>query len=233
MRIPVISTILLGFCVTSAYAAEVELKSQKEKLSYTIGFDLGSNFKEQAIEVDPDILEQGITDGMKGDERLLSQQEMDATLESFQQDLIERRAEQFTELAEVNEKEGVDFLENNKGKEGWKVLPSGLQYKVVNEGKSVGTKPAADDTVTVEYTGTLIDGTVFDSSEGAAVTFNLAQIIPGWSEALKLMSEGSTWEVVIPSDLAYGAQGFGVIGPNQTLIFEIQLIAVGQDDEAG
>lgn len=229
MRITVITAVMLSLFTVSAYAANDKLTSQKDKLSYTIGFDLGSNFNEQKIDVDPAILKQGIEDGLAGAEMMLSQDEMDATLEQFQQELIEKRTQEFTAMAEENLKKSAEFLAENKKQAGWVELPSGLQYKVVAD--SDGAKPGEDDMVTVEYTGTLIDGTVFDSSEGEPVTFNLGQIIPGWREALSMMPTGATWEVVIPSDLAYGPQGFGVIGPNETLVFEIQLLSVNDGAE--
>jgi FKBP-type peptidyl-prolyl cis-trans isomerase FklB len=140
---------------------------------------------------------------------------------------MEKQAERTKQLAEKNKKEGEAFLAANKTKEGIKTLPSGLQYKVIKEG--TGKTPTAEDTVVTNYRGTLTDGTEFDSSykRGQPATFPVKGVIPGWTEALQLMKEGSKWELFIPSNLAYGEQGAGgVIGPNAALIFEIELISV-------
>jgi len=223
-----------GFFMLTAFSASAdELKTDKDKLSYTIGADIGSNFKDQGIQINPLVFLNGLEDGLEGKKLKMTDQEMQEVLKQFQSEMMAKRAEQFKVLAEKNKKDGEAFLEANKKKAGVVTLPSGLQYKVIEEGK--GPKPAKTDSVTVEYTGTLIDGKVFDTTENThkPVTFEVNQVIPGWTEALQLMNEGSTWEVYIPSSLAYGEKGVGgPIGPNETLVFKIHLIAVKPADSA-
>jgi len=166
-------------------------------------------------------------DGMSGAQLILTEQQMKDVLNKFQKDLMAKRSAEFNKKAEENKSKGEAFLSTNKSKSGVVALPSGLQYKIIEAG--TGAKPGKSDTVTVEYTGTLIDGTVFDSTEktGKPATFQVSQVIPGWTEALQLMPAGSTWEVFVPSDLAYGPRSVGgPIGPNETLIFKIHLISV-------
>lgn len=203
------------------------LQTTKEKRGYSIGVDIGSKLKAQSIEIDSDSLAQGIKDAISGGKLLLTEQEMKETLAALQKELMEKQAERTKVIAEKNKKEGEAFLAANKTKEGVKTLPSGLQYKVIKEG--TGKTPKAEDTVVTNYRGTLIDGTEFDSSykRGQPATFPVKGVIPGWTEALQLMKEGSKWELFIPSNLAYGERGAGnTIGPNATLIFEIELISV-------
>ena len=203
------------------------LKDQKEKISYLIGMDIGTNFKRQSIDIDPDILGRGIKDGLSGAKPLLSEQETKEVLAAFEKVMRAKQEETRKAVGEKNKKEGEVFLAANKAKEGVKTAPSGLQYKVIKPG--TGKKPQATDTVTVHYRGTLADGTEFDSSyrRGKPATFPVSGVIPGWTEALQLMEEGAKWQVVIPSKLAYGEQGAGqAIGPNATLIFEVELISI-------
>lgn len=203
------------------------LQTTKEKQSYSIGADIGSKLKAQAIEIDPDTLALGIKDAVSGNKLLLTEQEINETLSTLQKELMEKQAERAKQLAEKNKEEGEAFLFENKKKEGVKTLLSGLQYKVIKEG--TGKTPKADDTVVTNYRGTLTDGTEFDSSykRGQPATFPVKGVIAGWTEALQLMKEGSKWELFIPSNLAYGERGAGnVIGPNAALIFEIELISV-------
>ena len=203
------------------------LKSQKEKMSYIIGMDIGKNFKKQAIDIDPDIMAQGVKDGLSGAKALLSEQEARDTLAAFQREMMAKQAELAQKMGEKNKREGEAFLAANKTKEGVKTTPSGLQYKVIKAG--TGKKPQITDTVTAHYRGTLIDGTEFDSSyrRGNPASFPVAGVIPGWTEALQLMPEGAKWLLFIPANLAYGERGAGRdIGPNATLIFEVELISV-------
>jgi FKBP-type peptidyl-prolyl cis-trans isomerase FklB len=203
------------------------LKSQKDKISYIIGMDLGRNFKKQAIDIDPDILERGIKDGLAGQKALLSEQEVRETLAAFQREMTAKQAELAQKMGEKNRREGEAFLAANKIKEGVKTLPSGLQYKVIKAG--TGEKPKMADTVTAHYRGTLIDGTEFDSSynRGKPEKFPVNGVIAGWTEALQLMEVGSKWQLFVPPNLAYGERGAGRdIGPNATLIFEIELISI-------
>lgn len=203
------------------------LKNQKDKVSYIIGMEIGKNFKDQSIDVEPGILLKGIKDGFSGGKALLTEQEINEMTLTFQKEVMAKREEIAKRLGEKNKKEGEDFLAENKKKEGVITLPSGLQYKVIKSGS--GNKPKLTDTVTAHYRGTLIDGTEFDSSyrRGQTVSFPVSGVIPGWIEALQLMEEGANWQVFIPPNLAYGERGAGRdIGPNATLIFEIELISI-------
>ena len=223
-------SIVLGvvLLVSQANAEEKKaLQTAKEKQSYSIGADIGSKLKSQSIDIDTDLFSQGVKDAFSGGKLLMTEQEMKDTLTALQKELMEKQAERNKQVGEKNKKEGEAFLSENKKKEGVKTLPSGLQYKVIKEG--TGKTPKAEDTVVTNYRGTLIDGTEFDSSykRGQPATFPVKGVIPGWTEALQLMKEGSKWELFIPSNLAYGERGAGsTIGPNATLIFEIELISV-------
>ncbi|MGZ3591556.1 MAG: FKBP-type peptidyl-prolyl cis-trans isomerase N-terminal domain-containing protein, partial [Thermodesulfobacteriota bacterium] len=197
-------------------------KNQKDKISYIVGMDIGNNLKKQSIGVNPKVLAKGIEDALAGAKPLLTEQEIQETMMAFQKEMLAKQAE----VAKKNKTEGEAFLAENKKKEGVKALPSGLQYKVIKAG--TGKKPKSSDTVTVNYRGTLIDGTEFDSSykRGQPATFQVSGVIPGWTEALQLMEEGAKWQLFIPSNLAYGERGAGgVIGPNATLLFEIELVS--------
>ena len=203
------------------------LKDQKDKISYSIGVDIGTNLKKQFIEVDPDVLAKGVKDAYTGSKTLIPEQEVRDTLMTLQKEMIAKHQEELKSLAEKNKEEGDAFLAENKKKEGVVTLPSGLQYKIIKEG--TGKTPNLTDTVTVNYKGTLIDGKEFDSSyrRGQPATFPVNGVIKGWTEALQLMKEGSKWDIYIPSDLAYGEKGAGAaIGPNSTLIFEVDLISL-------
>lgn len=203
------------------------LKNQKDKVSYSIGMAMGRDFKRQSIDIDPDILAKGIKDVLSGAKALLTDQEMIETMTAFQKEMMAKHTEVMKTLGEKNKKEGEVFLAENKKKEGVTTLPSGLQYKVIKAG--TGKKPKSTDTVTVNYRGTLIDGTEFDSSyrRGQPASFGVSGVIPGWTEALQLMQEGAKWQVFVPPNLAYGEKGAGAnIGPNATLIFEIELISI-------
>ncbi len=221
---------VLGVVLLAGQANAEEKKqfqTPKEKQSYSIGADIGSKLKAQSIDIDPDMLAQGIKDAVSGNKLLLTEQEINETLSTLQKELMEKQAKRAEQLMEKNKKEGEAFLSDNRKKEGVKTLPSGLQYKVIKEG--TGKTPKADDTVVTNYRGTLTDGTEFDSSykRGQPATFPVKGVIAGWTEALQLMQEGSKWELFIPSNLAYGERGAGnVIGPNAALIFEIELISV-------
>ena len=202
------------------------LDTQKDKVSYTIGWDIGSNLKKQAIDVSYDVLTAGIKDALAGAKGQLTDAQMTEVMTAFQKDLQDKQVKARAEAAVKNKSNGAAFLAKNKHKQGVKTLADGLQYKVIKAG--TGAKPKADDTVTVNYKGSLIDGTEFDSSykRGQPATFPVSGVIKGWTEALQLMKTGSTYEVYIPSELAYGERGAGnVIGPNSTLIFTVELIS--------
>jgi FKBP-type peptidyl-prolyl cis-trans isomerase FklB len=223
--IAIVSILFLAFQVSAE--EPLVLKSQKDKVSYIIGTEIGKNFKKQSVDIDPDILTRGIKDAISGGKSLLTEQEIQETMTTFQREMMAKQEEVTKKLGEKNKKEGEVFLAENKKKEGVKTLPSGLEYKVVKAG--TGKKPTLTDTVTTHYRGTLIDGTEFDSSyrRGQPVSFPVAGVIPGWTEALQLMEEGAKWQLFIPPNLAYGERGMGgVIGPNATLIFEIELISI-------
>jgi FKBP-type peptidyl-prolyl cis-trans isomerase FklB len=212
----------------ASFAADApELKSDKEKISYSIGMDIGGNLRRGAVEIDPDALAKGLKDSYGGGTTLLTEDQARQAIEEFQKTLRAKKAEAMQKLSEKNKVEGEKFLAENAKKEGVKSLPSGLQYKEIVPGK--GKSPKATDTVTVHYKGTLIDGTEFDSSHkrGEPATFPVSGVIAGWTEALQLMKEGAKWQLFIPPNLAYGERGAGRdIGPNATLIFEVELISV-------
>lgn len=229
MRMKLVAASVMAFGMTAAFAATdaASLTTDKEKLSYSIGADLGKNFKSQGIDINPEALAKGMQDGMTGTQLILTEQQMKDVLNKFQKELMAKRSSELNKKSDENKVKGEAFLAQNKAKTGVTVLPSGLQYKIIEAGK--GAKPGKTDTVTVEYTGHLIDGTVFDSTEktGKPATFQVSQVIPGWTEALQLMPAGSTWEIYVPSNLAYGPRSVGgPIGPNETLVFKIHLISV-------
>lgn len=208
-------------------AADPSLKTSKEKISYAVGAQIGADMKRQAVDIDPEVLGKGVKDGFQGSKMLLTEQEMREAMNSLQQQMAVKQGERMRVLGAKNKQQGAAFLAENKKKEGVKVTPSGLQYKVIKEG--AGKIPKADDTVTVNYRGALVDGVEFDSSykRGEPTTFPVKGVIKGWTEALQLMKVGSKWQLFIPSDLAYGEQGAGrVIGPNSTLIFEVELLGI-------
>ena len=206
---------------------KVELKSEDDKINYSIGYQLGTDFKRQQVQIRPEILLQGIKDAAAGGKALMSEQERKTVLMGMAQRARAAQMEKLKQQGADNLKAGEAFLAANAGKPGVKTLPSGLQYKVVAPGK--GASPKANDKVTVHYRGTLIDGSEFDSSHsrGKPATFGVGQVIPGWTEALQLMKEGDKWELYIPPKLGYGARGAGAkIPPNSALIFEVELISV-------
>jgi len=215
-------------CTAGEKKVEIkELKDQKEKVSYSIGLNIGNDFKTQGVEVDTNILLKGMTDALTGAQPMLTEEQIAETLTQLQKDMVAKQETMAKEAAEKNKTAGAAFLAENGKKEGVTTLPSGLQYKVIEEGK--GAKPSLESTVTVHYKGTLVDGKEFDSSysRNEPATFPVKGVIPGWTEAMQLMTEGSKWEIVIPSELAYGERGAGpVIGPNSTLIFEVELIKI-------
>jgi len=205
----------------------VSLKNEKDKISYIIGLDIGNNLKRQGAVIDPDMLLRGMKDALSGNKPLLSENEIREVTNTFRQEMETKQSEEKKKLAEKNKKEGEAFLGENGKKEGVKTLPSGLQYRVITEGS--GKSPKESDTVTVNYKGTFVDGTEFDSSykRGEPATFPVNGVIKGWTEALPLMKEGAKWQLFIPPGLAYGETGAGnVIGPNATLIFEVELISI-------
>jgi len=203
------------------------LKTPKDKASYAIGMNIGKSIHKDGVDIDLSILMRAMKDAMGGGKTLMTDDEAKAALVALQADLRKKQEEKTLVQAESNKKAGEAFLADNKTKDGLVTLPSGLQYKILKEG--TGPKPTAADTVVCNYKGTLIDSTEFDSSSkhGGPATFPVSGVIKGWTEALQLMPVGSKWQLFIPSDLAYGAQGRPpVIGPNATLVFEIELMSI-------
>ena len=211
-----------------AAPAPPSLATDKDKRSYAIGMSIGKGIQKQGIDVDPDLIARGIHDELTNAKPLLTDEEAQATLTALQSELRQKAQQEYEAASVANQKQSEDFLAANKAKDGVVTLPSGLQYKVITEG--TGPKPAATDTVTCNYRGTLVDGTEFDSSEkrGQPLTIGVGNVIPGWSQALQLMPVGSKWELYIPPDLAYGPRGKGPIGPNQALIFQVELLSIQQ-----
>ena len=220
---------------TPAFAEKkVELKTAKDKLSYSIGFDMGSSIKRNGVDVDPNIVSKAIQDALSGGKALMTEQEMRESIGALQKEMAAKQQERTKGLGDKNKKDGEAFLAENRKKEGVTTLPSGLQYMVLAEGK--GKQPKATDTVTVQYRGTLIDGSEFDSSykRGQPATFALNQVIKGWTEGVQLIKEGGKIRLFVPSELAYGERGAGAqIGPNSTLIFEVELVSIGQAQPGG
>ena len=206
---------------------KVEPKTESDKISYSVGYRLGGDFKRQQVDIKSDMLLQGIEDAASGGEALMTDEEMRTVMMSLANRVKAAQMEKMKQQGAENIKAGEAFLAENSGKEGVTSLPSGLQYKVITAGE--GKSPQKSDKVTVNYRGSLIDGTEFDSSysRNKPATFGVGQVIPGWTEALQLMKEGDKWEIVIPSKLGYGERGAGAkIPPNSTLVFEVELISV-------
>jgi FKBP-type peptidyl-prolyl cis-trans isomerase FklB len=207
--------------------APLKLETPKAKTSYAYGLNMGEGMRKNSIDLDPAIIYRGIKDGLAGGKTLLTDEEAKAAITAFQADLRQKQQAKMQALAESNKKEGEEFLAANKAKEGVVTLPDGLQYKILQQGD--GPKPAATDQVICNYKGTLLDNTEFDSSykRGQPATFPVNGVIRGWSEALQLMPVGSKWQLFIPPDLGYGARGAGgTIGPNATLVFEVELLSI-------
>jgi FKBP-type peptidyl-prolyl cis-trans isomerase FklB len=201
--------------------------TDKEKASYAIGQNIGNSLKHDGLDVDPNLVSQGLKDAMSGAPSKISEADAQAAMSNLRNKVMAQRQEESQKAGEANKKAGDAFLAANKAKAGVVTLPSGLQYTVLKEG--TGPKPKATDTVVVNYRGTLIDGKEFDSSEkhGEPATLAVNGVIKGWTEALQLMPVGSKWQLVIPPDLAYGANGAGgVIGPDSTLVFDIELLSI-------
>lgn len=232
----ILASLILSGCKESGEAPSATpetLETDEQKVSYIMGMNIGSQIASDDFELNMETFTLGMTDAFSGAEPRLSEDEVRTTIEAFQAKIAAKQEAEAKELAETNQKEGAAFMAEKAGSEGVVVLDSGLQYKVIEAG--TGPKPAPENTVEVHYRGTLIDGTEFDSSykRGIPAQFGVTQVIPGWTEALQLMPEGSKWELYIPSDLAYGPGGTGgAIGPNETLIFEVELLKASVSDEA-
>ena len=207
------------------------LKTPKDKASYAMGMNFGSGLRKQSIDIDPAILARGLKDSFSNGKTLLTEDQAHGILTQLQNDIRKKQQDLAQQLGDANKKEGMAFLEANKTKEGVVTLPSGLQYKVLQEG--TGPKPTATDKVVCNYRGMLLDNTEFDSSykRGQPATFPVTGVIKGWTEALQLMPVGSKWQLFVPAELAYGDRGAGgQIGPNATLIFEVELLSIQGKD---
>jgi len=212
----------------AAETAAMVLDSEEKRISYGMGSGLGQRIKQEPFGINVDAFAQGVRDAVEGNEPLMSQEEIMKEMQSFQQKQQAAASAEAEQAGLANLEQGKAYLVENAKAEGVTTTASGLQYKVITAGE--GAIPAASDTVEVHYAGTLIDGTEFDSSytRGQTVSFPVGGVIPGWTEALQLMPVGSKWQLAIPSDLAYGAGGTGggPIGPNATLLFDVELIAI-------
>jgi FKBP-type peptidyl-prolyl cis-trans isomerase len=217
--------------VTARSATALTLKTQKEKASYALGMKIGLDLRKQGLNtsVDPSLAARGLKDALAGSKALITEEEEKAALTQLQTEVRGKQEAKAHEAGAASRKEGEAFLAANKGKDGVVTLPSGMEYKILTAG--TGPKPTASDTVTCNYRGTLINGKEFDSSykRGQPTSFPVSGVIKGWTEALQLMPVGSKWQLFIPSDMAYGDRGAGGdIGPGETLIFEVELLSIGE-----
>ena len=222
-----IAIIALTFVTAVSAEEKPALKDSKDKVSYSIGLDIGSTLKKQNIDVNADTLSAGLKDALSGAKPQLTEEQIKETMTTFSKELTEKQQAKMQEAAQKNATEGEKFLAENKAKPGVKTTASGLQYKVMKEGS--GPSPKETDTVVTNYRGTLINGTEFDSSykRNEPVTFPVNGVIKGWTEALQLMKKGAKYQLFVPAGLAYGPRGAGQdIGPNATLIFEVELVDI-------
>jgi FKBP-type peptidyl-prolyl cis-trans isomerase FklB len=215
--------ILAGPCLGQETA---QLNDQKDKESYSLGYQFGQSLKAQGLDINMDVYASGIRDALRGAKPLLSQEEINKAVSEVQARGLAGRQKEMKGMAEKNLSEGKAFMEANKKKEGVITLPSGLEYKVLREG--TGRTPRSIDQVTINYIGSFIGGTEFDNTykRGAPLTIKVDQIIPGWKEALLSMKEGSKWLLFIPPELAYGDRAVGPIPPNSTLVLEVEMISI-------
>ncbi len=215
-------------------SADQQFTSESAKRSYALGMDIGNSLKDLPMDIDLDQLTQGVRDVVGQGPTKISQDELQTVMQGVVSDMQAAQQQEQDKEAQANMKAGQEFLAENKKKDGVKTLEDGLQYKIIEKGD--GPQPDANDSVTVSYTGKLIDGTVFDSSEerGKPVTFPVNAVIPGWTEALQMMHAGGEYKLFIPPDLAYGERGAGAkIGPNETLIFDVTLVSVDKNKGTG
>jgi len=223
----IVLLLILLLTLSTVAGAEDALKTQQQKLGYAIGMNIGINMKKQNVEADAEQLAAGLKAVFSGEKTLLSEDEMAKILSAYQQEMKMKRVAEMTAAAVENKKKSEAYLAENAKKEGVVTLDSGLQYKVLTKG--TGATPKAESKVQVNYKGTLIDGTEFDSSykRGEPASFTVNGVIPGWTEALQLMKEGDKWQLFIPPQLAYGERGAPpVIQPNSALVFEVELLKV-------
>ena len=224
---------VLALTSTGFAQGTTELKSENDKVSYSIGLDIGSTFKKQKMDINLEILTAGMKDGVSGKTPLLNEAQVKETMAAFSKSMVEKQAAEAKEASAKNAAAGEKFLAENKTKEGVKTTASGLQYKVMKEG--TGASPKETDMVVVNYKGTLINGTEFDSSykRNEPATFPVNRVIKGWTEALLLMKPGAKYQIFVPASLGYGERGAGQdIGPNETLIFDVELVSVKPPEAA-
>jgi len=225
-----ISAAIIALLAVPALNAQDAPKDQKDKVSYSIGLNMGTKMKKDNVELNPQMIAKGIDDGITGAKPLLTDEEMQQAMQAFQTEMQTKMMQKQKDAGEKNKKDGEAFLAENKTKDGVKTLPSGLQYKIVSEGK--GDKPKSTDKVTVNYRGTLVDGTEFDSTfNRKPATFPLDKVIPGWTEGIQLLAVGTKAQLFIPPNLAYGENAPPMIGPNSTLIFEVELLDIKKSEE--
>jgi FKBP-type peptidyl-prolyl cis-trans isomerase FklB len=222
---------LLSIAAVAQDSTSPDLKTDKEKFSYALGMNFGENFRKQGLELDPAVFAKAFAEAFNNGKTAMSEEDMKTVLTAAAQEIRKKQAAVQAEKAQQAQAEGEKFLADNKTKEGVVTLPSGLQYKILKQG--TGQKPTLEDTVVCNYKGTLINGTEFDASEkhGGPASFPVKGVIPGWTEALQLMPAGSKWQLFVPSNLAYGAQGPPDIGPNATLLFEVELVSIQKASE--
>ncbi len=231
---------LLGVVTLAGVATAQEapgLKSQKERISYALGLDLGNQLRKMSVDVDPEVFGRGFRDALSGSQTLLTQEQVRAAISELQAEMKRQQLEakkqvdennkaELALLAAYNKNAGEKFLAENQRKEGVTTLPSGLQYRIVKNGD--GKTPVLEDTIVCNYSGNFLNGTEFYNSykHNQPVTLAVKSVIKGWSEALQLMPLGSRWQLFVPPHLAYGETGSGSIGPNATLIYEVELLAI-------
>ena len=237
----VILALSLSLCIPATFAAKktepvkptpvAKLNSDIDKMSYTLGYDIGKNFKTEGLDVNPAVVYQGLVDATSPDKKsLLTAEQMQQTVIDFQKKMTAKKEAEFKALSDKNGQASTDFLNKNKSQSGVKVLKDGLQYKIEKNGS--GVSPKEGDLITVNYVGSFVDGKEFDNSykRGKPAVFKLSNdLIPGWVEALKMMQPGSKWMLYVPPNLGYGERGIGPIGPNQALVFDIELVSVKPD----
>lgn len=218
--------IAVAGCNQQSGSGSAKLATRTDSVSYIIGVQMGKSLKEQSVPVTPEALFNGFRDGQAGGTPRIADAQAQATMTAFRDEMLEKQRAKDSAAGGLNEKKGADFLAANKSKPGVITTPSGLQYQVLKTG--TGPKPKATDVVTFAYKGTLLDGTGFDSSYGHdPVTYPLSGLIPGWGEALQMMSVGSKWRLWIPGNLGYGPQGNPPkIGPNETITFDVELVGI-------
>jgi FKBP-type peptidyl-prolyl cis-trans isomerase FklB len=242
MKLNCVAVLSAGLALSLSAAEESPLKTQKDKISYAIGMDIGRNITNRQIEINPDLLAAGLKAVVSAGKPWLDEAGLREAMTAFQNEMQAKQAERMKQLqdknkevGEKNKQDGEAFLAENKKKSGVMTTPTGLQYKIITTG--TGPKPTTNDTVIAHYRGTLIDGTEFDSSykRGEPTEFAVTGVIKGWTEALQMMPVGSKWQLFIPSALAYGERGSGRnIGPGATLLFDIELVGIkDKEDKAG